>query len=133
MPMNSHREFNGKHCGKKIPYNSMTSHVTKCIGEKTQKVIWKFMWLTKIVQLCATAVTKPWKMQFFFGQTNGFSLQCSNAICENLWRPHSTFSVSPRSHSVQKDTHVSQEIESNPQNRTTESNAAKMILMIKKW
>ena len=65
MPMNSHREFNGKHCGKKIPYNSMTSHVTKCIGEKTQKVIWKFMWLTKIVQLCATAVTKPWKMQFF--------------------------------------------------------------------
>ena len=35
--MNSHREVNCKHCGKKIPYNSTTSHVTKCIGEKSFK------------------------------------------------------------------------------------------------
>ena len=35
--MNSHREVSCKHCGKKIPYNSTTSHVTKCIGEKSFK------------------------------------------------------------------------------------------------
>ena len=35
--MNSHREVNCKHCGKKIPYNSTTSHVTKCIGENSFK------------------------------------------------------------------------------------------------
>ena len=35
--MNSHREVNCKHCGKKIPYNSATSHLTKCIGEKSFK------------------------------------------------------------------------------------------------
>ena len=32
--MNYHREGS---CGKKIPYNSTTSHVTKCIGEKSFK------------------------------------------------------------------------------------------------
>ena len=30
--MNSHREVSCKHCGKKISYNSTSSHVTKCIG-----------------------------------------------------------------------------------------------------
>ena len=29
--MNSHREVNCKHCGKKIPYNSTTSHVTRSV------------------------------------------------------------------------------------------------------
>ena len=31
--MNSHKEVSCKHCGKMIPYNSTTSHVTKCIGD----------------------------------------------------------------------------------------------------
>ena len=35
--VNSHREVSCKHCGKMIPYNSTTSHVTKCIGEKSFK------------------------------------------------------------------------------------------------
>ena len=32
--MDSHREFTCKHCEKTIPYNSRSSHITKCVGDK---------------------------------------------------------------------------------------------------
>ena len=32
--MDSHREFTCKHCEKTIPYNSRSSHLAKCVGEK---------------------------------------------------------------------------------------------------
>ena len=32
--MESHREVTCKHCEKRIPYNSRSSHVTKCVGDK---------------------------------------------------------------------------------------------------
>ena len=32
--MQSHREISCKHCEKKIPYNSKSSHMRKCLGKK---------------------------------------------------------------------------------------------------
>jgi len=96
--INFHGEGSCKHCGKKIPYNSTTSHVTKCIGEKSFKcencsAVFNTEGNLKVhvtsVQCSATIVTKPWKTQVIWTDTwLQFTVFKSSSCLQKCMRSH---------------------------------------------
>ena len=57
---------------EKNPHNCRSRHMTKwqsnvkiALLSSTQRIIWKFTWLTKVVKSNATSVIKHWKVKVF--------------------------------------------------------------------
>ena len=74
---------------EKNPHNCRSSHMTKwqsnvkiALLSSTQRIIWKFTWLTLVVKSNATSVKKHWTVKVIWKSTSHTLTECK----QKLWK-----------------------------------------------